>query len=292
MLRTAAALLFTGILMASHPASAGVPEIAIAPGSGSFVFVDKQGHASRPITVYTYLPKGLKPDAARIVFVLHGASKNADAYRDVWIEHADQHQFLVIAPRFDPENWGRGEYAYASVRGNPQNPAMWSYSVIEHLFDAVKGATGNASPRYLIYGHSEGGQFVHRLVLLLPDARYSRAVAANPGWYTMPTFSVAFPYGLGSSPVTEASLKTSLGRDFVLLLGDRDTDPNAHNLRRTRQARTQGLHRFERGHNYMKEARARATDLKSTLGWDLQVVPGVAHENSGMSRRAAAVLAK
>jgi methyltransferase (TIGR00027 family) len=38
---------------------------------------------------------------------------------------------------------------------------------------------GNKNPSYFIYGHSEGGQFVHRLVLFLPDARFARAVAAK-----------------------------------------------------------------------------------------------------------------
>lgn len=266
--------------------------ITIAPGAGSFTFVDERGHASRPLTVYTYLPEALKAGAARIVFVMHGVSKNADRYRDVWIEHADHHRFLVIAPRFDRENWGRGAYSYSSVVGRDgtrHDPSLWSYSVIEHLFDAIRQATGNTSDRYFIYGHSEGGQFVHRLVLFLPDARYAKAVAANPGWYTMPTFAVAFPYGLGNSPATESSLRRSLGRDFVLLLGDRDTS-NDPNLRRTPEALAQGRHRFERGHSYVNEARVRAAELKTPLRWDMQVVPGAAHQNSAMSRAAAAVL--
>jgi hypothetical protein len=31
------------------------------------------------------------------------------------------------------------------------------YSLVEHLSDAVKGATGNRSATYLIYGHSKAG---------------------------------------------------------------------------------------------------------------------------------------
>jgi hypothetical protein len=277
----------------ASPATAAESGITIAQGSGSFTFVDERGHASRPLTVYTYLPEGLKPDAARIVFVMHGVSKNASGHRNVWIEPADRYRFLVIAPRFDAENWGRGAYSYSSVVGRDgtrYDPSLWSYSVIEHLFDALKQATGNTSERYFIYGHSEGGQFVHRLVLFLPDARYAKAVAANPGWYTMPTFAAAFPYGLGNSPATESSLGKSLGRDFVLLLGDRDNDPNHRSLRRTPQAMAQGKTRFERGHSYMNEARMRAAELKTPLRWDMQVVPGAAHQNSAMSRAAAAVL--
>jgi pimeloyl-ACP methyl ester carboxylesterase len=277
----------------SSAAPAAGDAIGIAAGAGSFVFQDKKGDPSKAITVYTYLPKGIDAGAATVVFVMHGVSKNASGYRDAWIPHADKHRFMVVAPRFDPENWGRGEYSYASAvsrDGRIQDPPLWSFSVIEHLFDAIKEATGNRSPRYFIYGHSEGGQFVHRLVLLLPEARYVRAVAANPGWYTMPRMDIKFPYGLGGSPATEGSLKKSLGRDFVLLLGDRDIDPNGKTLRRTPQAMAQGAYRFERGQNFFKEAANRATELASAFGWRLELVPGATHSNGQMSGPAAAVL--
>lgn len=286
-------LLLAWLLTAWSFACAAASTIAIAPGAGSFSFVDERGDPSKRMTVYTYLPRAVAADTARIVFVMHGVGKNAGGYRDTWIEHADQHGFMVIAPLFDREQWGRGAYSYASVnapRGKPQDPALWSFSVIEHLFDAIKAATGNASADYLIYGHSEGGQFVHRLVLFLPNARYSKAVAANPGWYTRPSFAIPYPYGLAGSPATGASLKQSFAREFVLMLGDRDTDPNRTDLRRTPEAMAQGMHRFERGHNFMKDAQARAAELDADLRWTLQVVPGAAHQNSRMSGPAAAVL--
>jgi pimeloyl-ACP methyl ester carboxylesterase len=286
-------VLFVWTLMGSQAVSAVVPTIRIAAGPDSFSFIDKKGDPSKKMTVYTYLPGGLNPDAAPIVFVMHGHGKNAKGYRDTWIKHADRYEFMVVAPLFDPERWSGGGYSYASVigrDGRPQDASKWSFSVIEHLFDAIKDATGNQSTKYFIYGHSEGGQFVHRLVLLLPNARYARAVAANPGWYTMPRFDIKFPYGLGGSPATEGSLKKCLSREFVLLLGDQDTDPKHKDLRKTPQAMAQGAYRFERGQNFFKQAGHRATELKCTFGWQLQVVHGAAHENSKMSRPAAAVL--
>lgn len=286
-------MLFVWTLAWSQAVSAASPAIRIAPGAGSFLFVDGKGDPSKQIAVYTYLPRGINPNAAKIVFVMHGFSKDAKGNRDTWIEHANKYEFMVVAPLFDLQQWGGGEYAYASVmssEGKLQDASKWSFNVVEHLFDAIKGATGNSSATYFIYGHSEGGQFVHRLVLLLPDARYARAVAANPGWYTMPAFSVKFPYGLGGSPATEESLKKSLGREFVLMLGDRDTDSNHKDLRKTPKAMAQGAHRLERGQNYFREAVIRAAGLKSAFAWQLQVVPGAAHQNSKMSRSAAAVL--
>lgn len=286
-------VLFVGTLIQSQPVSSAGPAIKISPGSGSFSFVDAKGDPSKQITVYTYLPARLEAEAARIVFVMHGHNKNASGYRDSWIEYAEKYGFMVVAPLFDALQWPRGAYSYASVmteKGKPRNEALWSFSVVEHLFDAIKQATGNKSRTYFLYGHSEGGQFVHRLVLFLPNARYAKAVAANPGWYTMPTFDVKFPYGLRGSPVTKTSLQKSLGREFILMLGDRDTDPNHTQLRRTPKAMVQGAHRFQRGQNYMKEARSRSTELQCAFRWQLRVVPGAAHQNTKMSRFAAAAL--
>ena len=280
-------LVWTSLVFAAEP-TVGIPE-----GKGTFVFTDAQGDPSRHVTVYTYLPPGVDAATARIVFVMHGVTKDAEGYRDAWIEHADRGRFIVVAPPFDAARWGGGEYSYASVIGRDgriADPALWSFSLIEHLFDAIEKVTGNHSARYFLYGHSEGAQFVHRLVLLLPDARYERAIAANAGWYTMPTTDVRFPFGLEGSPIDESSLKKSFARDLVVLLGDRDIDPNHRQLNRTPRAMAQGTNRFERGNRFYATAKARAAEFDTPFGWTLKVVPGVAHQNTRMSRAAADIL--
>ncbi len=291
--RTVTCIAALCVVMMAAPAHAAEPAITIASGAGSFTFVDAKGDPQRPMTVYTYLPKGLPANEARIVFVMHGHGKNAPGYRDRWGVQADKHKFMVIAPLFDAKRWHDGDYAYPMVMrksGKPTDPEKWSFSVVEHLFDAVKGATGNHSERYLIYGHSEGGQFVHRLVLLLPDARYARAVAANPGWYTMPRFDVAYPYGLGASPATDATLTRSLQRDVVLMLGQRDIDPNHPDLRKSAEAELQGSTRLERGHQFFKLAEQRAAALKADFHWKMQHVPNGDHSDGSMAPAAAAAL--
>ena len=105
------------------------------------------------------------------------------------------YQFMVVVPLFDKEQWIGGDYSYASVitkDGKLRTASMLSFNVIEHLFHLIKRSTDIQNSTYFIYGHSEGGQFVHRLVLFLPEARYARAVAANPGWYTIPTFEMTY----------------------------------------------------------------------------------------------------
>ena len=66
--------------------------------------------------------------------------------------------------------------------GRESDREKWAFSTIEHLFDEMR--VDQAS--YVLFGHSAGGQFAHRMALFRPDSRASVIVAANPGWYTMP----------------------------------------------------------------------------------------------------------
>ena len=69
----------------------------------------------------------------------------------------------------------------------------WSFGVIERVFDCVKNALGLNAESYGFYGHSAGSQFVHRFLYFMPENRAHLIVAANAGWYTMPTFEQVFP---------------------------------------------------------------------------------------------------
>lgn len=265
----------------------------MADSIGSFRFVDKRGDADKPITVWYYRPLNL-PVAAPIVFVMHGVKRDAQAYRDTWMVAAERFKFLLLCPEFAATEYPRKAYQLGNLTddaGNPLPRSGWTFGAIEHLFDFVKETTGNTSERYRIYGHSAGGQFVHRLALFLPEARYSTAVTANAGWYTMPTLDGAtFPYGLGGSVGTADDLRRAFGRRLVVLLGERDTDARDPHLRRSPAARSQGRNRLERGHTFYSTARSEASRLGVSLNWKLVVVPGAAHLQQQMMPTAAEAL--
>lgn len=280
-------------LLTANPLSVMVSAAdTIAPGAGSLQFVDSLGNSDRPITVWTYAPKKLRASSP-IVFVMHGMRRNGREYRDQWIEHADKGGFLLIVPEFAEQAYSSDVYQLGNMfdeKGRPIDPAKWTYTAIEHLFDYVKGITGNTSSRYSIYGHSAGGQFVQRLVLFVPTARYQRAIAANPGYYTLPNVEVAFPYGLQTTTADVATLKESFSRPFLLLLGDQDTNRDDPNLRKTAEADEQGMNRFERGKNYFQLAKQRAAELQAVFDWKQQTVRGAGHSDKQMSKAAAAAL--
>ena len=170
----------------------------------------------------------------------------------------------------------------------------WSFTTVEAIFDEVKrrgGATRNA---YRIYGHSGGGQFVHRMVLLMPQTRIENALASNPGFYTMPTLEAALPYGLGrvlDSARAPAQLEAAFGRQLTVLLGAEDTVLTNPSLKRP-EAMAQGEHRVERGDTFFETARHEALRLGVPFRWRLQTVPGASHRERDMVDAAAEILAK
>ena len=134
------------------PAAHAGSEARIIYGPGNFVFTDTKGDASRPVTVYTYLPRRADPKTAPIVFVLHGFHRSARQYRDDWAYHADKAGFIVVAPLFEAKVWGED---YSNPRskgadGQLRDDAKTSFGLIEHLFDTLKAANGNNQPHYLI----------------------------------------------------------------------------------------------------------------------------------------------
>ena len=289
-------------------AAPGVP--AIQSGSGQFTFHDALGNADRPITVRYHMPDAYTPETP-IVFVMHGASRAGQRYFDDWEEHAVAHGFLLVVPVFDADNYpgsqwynlgnvfpdpdavddaGADQAAPGSATRNPES--SWSFTAIEHLFDAVRAATGSTRTTFRIFGHSAGSQFVHRLLMTRPETPVERAVAANAGWYTMPDESVAWPYGLGGSGFEAAGLAGFLQLPVTVLLGDADTVTTASNLRRTPEALLQGPHRFTRGHTFYTAAQSAAEALGVDFGWALDTVPGAGHSNALMAPRAAEILAR
>lgn len=266
----------------------------IGPGAGSFRFLDDRGATGKPLTVWYYRTLSFS-EATPIVFVMHGVKRDAENYRDNWMATAERYGFLLLCPEFTRADYPhRTAYQLGNLfdrAGGPTPKDGWTFGVIERLFDSVREATGNGSERYHIYGHSAGGQFVHRLALFLPEARYATAVAANSGWYTMPTFDgKTFPYGLRGSVSTPEGLKRAFGNRLVVLLGERDTDVEDPFLRTSKGARRQGRNRFERGHAFYATAREESARLGVTLNWTLKTVPGAAHFDPMMMPAAAQIL--
>ena len=273
MRRSLAALLLLLLLAAAPLQAAKIRILVESPGG---------------VVQYVYLtrPVHLAPDRP-VVFVMHGVQRNADEYRDQWHELAMEHDFLLVVPEFSDGDFPESEaYNLGNVfdgEGNRRPESAWSFSSIERIFDEVCNRFGMTVNTYALYGHSAGAQFVHRFLFHVPGARVTRAVAANAGWYTMPDFGVAYPYGLQGSAVTGEMLGKALQLPLTVLLGEEDTDPEHESLRRTPEALAQGLHRFARGQAFYAAAQAAARRTGVPFNWQLATVPGADHDNRLMA---------
>jgi hypothetical protein len=171
--------------------------------------------------------------------------------------------------------------------GEVQPRERWLFSAIEPLFDDFAKRFGSTRQTYAQYGHSAGGGFVHRFLLFNPEARVTRAVAANPAFVTMPDEQISYPFGLADAPLAEGAVANWFNRKLVILLGDRDLGPRRKPLSNGPRARLQGPHVYARGQKLFRAARTRARTEEYDFRWQLEVVPNVGHSNTHMASHAA-----
>lgn len=264
------------------PSPTPAPLANITAGTGTFTF---SAWAAPAITVHYYRPDTVTA-STDVLIVFHGTSRTASSYRDAWVQAATDGGYIVIAPEFGeqdfPESLAYQEGYVLDDLGNLRPDDVWTFAAIEPLFDAVRQATGTRVSTYAMYGHSGGAQFLHRFLMLMPDAHYSRVVAANAGWYTLPQMTRNYPVGLGAVPVTSTDLGSALQKRLVILLGTEDTDPNDPTLPTSSVAMEQGPNRLERGRYFFARSQEAAAGLGVPLAWRIEYVDGVGHDNRGM----------
>ena len=260
---------------------------------GVITVSDGRGENASPMDVYFYRPRSFQANG-RVLIVIHGQSRNADGYRDYFIDSAERYGVLVLAPEFSRE-------IYRDSRqfnlGNMKNRAgqflpigSRSYLVIDRVFEQAKSKLGFMQKGYSLFGHSAGSQFVHRMILFCPSKMLVAAVAANAGWYTVPDTRVKFPYGMGNTIEADKFLSQSFKQKLIIMLGQDDDDENHRSLRTTQKAMAQGPHRLARGRYFYRTAKEMAQRLRAPFFWEISVVPGVGHSGRRMADPAADLL--
>lgn len=275
----------------------------IAEGEGQFTLETEQNNSVRPVTVHFYRPETYKKDSP-ILLVIPGGGRNGDTYRDVFIQKADEYGFLVLAPSFaETEFPGPINYNLARMiddnidRRNihnfklRENPSDWIFEDLDRIFDYAVEASGSTRKKYDIFGHSAGGQIVHRQVLFAENAKIDRAIAANSGWYTAAVATELFPYGLADAKINRDQIEQAFNRKLTILVGELDnaSETRGH-LRRTPEADKQGDGRLSRGKYFFDTAKVQARDFGLKYAWEIEVVDGVGHSYRKMGAAASDLL--
>ena len=255
------------------------------PGRASIPYLDRY-NPDRPLVLECFRAQGHNPDKP-VVIVQHGASRNGAEYCAAWIPAAERHGLLIVAITFSKEAWPDAvTYNNGHVLdedGSLRPRECWSQAIPGRVFALLREAGVTRRDKAYLWGHSAGGQFVHRLLATQPPSIFEAVGAANSGWYTLPTLDLRYPDGLGGIGLTRDDLVRLLGYPLVILSGDQDIDGTAENFPRHDAAMAQGANRLLRGQFYIDRGRAEAAKLGVPFHWSRVVVPGVAHEGMRMS---------
>lgn len=259
-------------------------------GRSTLPFIDAR-HPQRPLEINVYRPARHRPQD-EVVFVQHGMLRNGDDYRDFWIDAAEKHNLLIVAPTFGDEHFPKAEgYNNGLVVGEDgaiAAEADWLYAVPARVLAALRKAGVTTRDKVKLFGHSAGGQFVHRLLATQAETPFEAAFPANSGWYTLPTLERRFPEGLGGLGLGEADLARWLAWPMVIFAGDQDIVTDDPNLPAQPEALAQGPMRYARAHFMLDFAKAEAAERGLPCNWSLITVPGIGHDGAAMSRAAAA----
>jgi poly(3-hydroxybutyrate) depolymerase len=263
------------------------------PGANDFVYRDA-AFPDRPLTLYSARP--IQYDAnTPLLFVHHGVGRNGADYRDYWLPMVDEIDVLAIAVEFSeaafPDYlW----YHFGNMHaedGTPNPREQWTYGVVERLFTALRDQGVTKRRTYGLFGHSAGGQFVHRMLSFGFRDRVAAAICANAGTCAMPDLDVAWPFGLGETEVTTEALAAVLRFPITVMAGTNDTKTTGRYFPKGPRSMRQGETRWHRAHNYVGLGRQTAAALGCQCAWTVIDVPDVGHDGHKMSIAAAPVIA-
>ena len=230
-----------------------------------------------------------------VLFVHHGVARNGRDYRDYWLAHAEAATILAIAIEFPEASFPEYLcYNFGNLRskaGQPNPRAQWTFGIDDRLFTALRQQGITRTRRYGLFGHSAGGQFVHRMLSFGYRDQVAVAVSANAGTYAMPDVGIDWPWGLGGTACTTGDLSDLLRFDLTIMAGTEDTKTTGRFFPKGPKSLKQGPHRQARAHAYLETGRAAAAACGVSLGWRLIDVPGVGHDGRRMSDAAAPLIA-
>ena len=262
----------------SEAASPAVKQTAAVEGDFQF----ECAHADRPIQVFGHRPASYK-EGGPLLVLFHGASRNAQGYRDGARKLAEKLGMLLVVPEFDRARFDVAAYQEGGVmkESKLQPREQWTFSYLAPLLDQVAAREGRKLPYYLV-GHSAGAQFLGRMAALYPNEA-QRMILVNPGSLMFPDRAQSYPYGFGGLPdemASDEALKSYLAAPLTFYLGTGDV--GLKDLSTREKAMKQGATRIERGRNCDEAGRQLAAAKQWSCAWRRVEADGLDHGSGPM----------
>ena len=243
------------------------------------------------LDVFYHLPKTIDNDT-KVLFVVHGNTRNADDYLNSWIRLTKDKNIAIFAPHFKRSSFISFNTLQMSTSNGKirTDTDLYLHNSIDTLFKYIKTKFKLNDKLYYIYGHSAGAQFVHRYLLMSDNPSVNKAVAANAGWYTFLN-GADFPYGVKNPPIslTDSNVKKFLSTNLYILIGTNDIDVDS-SINKSKGAQKQGINRLQRAKNFFTYTESIVEQNNLEFKWKYQAVPGAPHSNKVMSRAAVLIL--
>jgi hypothetical protein len=234
--------------------------------TGTFLFEDPG-----PFEYLTYQPENFEPGNG-ILIAVHSGSYNPVDYYHLCKPMADSNGVMLLVPYFSEEDWrGYNKLFTETIRSDTQ---------LIKMIDTLVMETGADSTNLYLYGHSSGGQFVHRYLFAHPE-NVHRALMSAPGWWTFPREDWLFPFGIGDADVVPDEIVFNLDSisrvQKKVIVGEFDT-LHPENLE---FARFQGLNRQQKAAHWVNRMSLYSfeNNLDNTVRYE--IIPNIGHHNMG-----------
>jgi hypothetical protein len=263
-------------------------------GTGVFTYPITADTSGPKMNVFYHIPSNAHTTSP-ILLVFHGNGRDAEYSRNLLVKEAENKGVIIVCPEFSSKLFpGSNEYQLGGMFKDGENAKLsemrpkgeWTFSLIDKMFISIKTTINSEVSYYDMFGHSAGGQFVHRFITFMPNSLVRKAVSAASGWYTVPLVNIDFPYGLGQTGVNESNFEDVFSKSVLVSVGSKDTDPNSSALRHDTQSDLQGSNRVERAKFYFTECQKQAGKFGLVLNWKLTENPGIEHDFMGNAKAA------
>ncbi len=218
----------------------------------------------------------------RALVIVHGSIPKkgkaidcAETFIRRWTEVADREGIVLVAPAFDRARFG----GYRHLKGKEIGADEFVFRILEQLGKDL----GRMDRRIYLYGHSAGGQYVHRFLVTHPDRIITAAISAA-GNYAYPDDEIGWPYGRNGSPNPKGFIEAAT-LPVSVVVGSKDVVPEGMGGRHQK-----GENRLERGRNWVNEMRELARRYRKRARIDFHVVDGVGHSSRGLTPTCARLL--
>ena len=254
----------------------------------SFLYTGYAPLKDKPVKVCYYIPETGNVKEMPVLFTFTGAERTGNTQLNAWKNLADAYGFVVINPQFvDKKIWKENDYQFGGVvdsEGNVVDRSLWTFNVVESLFDYWLHEVDGTQTGYRMFGHSAGGQFVGRMMMAMPEARVIRAVAANPSSWAWPVelrdsdgASYGWPYTISGLPGADRDgyLADVFSKKLYVQIGQNDTDTESLDM--SAAANLQGERRYPRAKNFYQACVDKAEADGLDCAFRLAEVEGVGH---------------